>query len=359
MAKKSLGHIELHWTCPNCETVNPGLVKICEGCGAPQPEDVEFHQAERQELITDKEKLAKAKAGADIHCGFCGTRNPAGATHCSQCKADLSEGTKRKTGRVVGAFKTGPAQKIACPHCGTENLDTAKRCVNCGGSLHRPPEAKKGEAAPQPQAAAKPKPKRGRMAAIGTALLGVCATIYFIFFNTSTVSGVVQNVGWERSVPILEFLPVEYDDWQDELPSDAEVLSCDEREREVVSEPVANSKEVCGTPYTVDTGGGAAEVVQDCEYHVYDDYCTYTVLEWTPVDTVTLTGSDYSPVWPSPSITTEQQLGEQSETYTIMFSSEGKTYTYETEDFDLYMQADIGSTWELEVNALGVQSISQ
>lgn len=358
MAKKSLGHVELQWTCPNCETINPGLVKVCEGCGAPQPEDVEFHQPEHQELITDEEKLAKAKAGPDIHCGYCGTRNPAGATHCSQCKADLSEGAKRKTGRVVGAFKSGKAKKIACPHCGAENLETDKRCTQCGGSLQRPPEAKKAKAAPQPQAA-KTKSKKGGLIGIGAALLTACVSIYFIFFNTSTVNGEVLSVAWERSVPILEFLPVEYEDWQDEIPSEGEILSCDSREREVVSEPVANSEEVCGTPYTVDTGGGAAEVVQDCEYHVYDDYCSYSILEWTPVETATLSGSDFSPMWPSPSITSEQQLGEQSETYTIVFSADGKTYTYETEDFDLYMQADIGSTWELEVNALGVQSISQ
>jgi ribosomal protein L40E len=360
MAKKSLGHVELQWTCPNCKTVNPGLVKVCEGCGAPQPEDVEFHQAERQELITDEEKLAKAKAGADIHCGYCGTRNPAGATHCSQCKADLSEGVKRKTGRVVGAFKTGPVQKVACPHCGAENLDTARECVQCGGSLHRRPEAKKGGAVSLAQAAAKPKPKRGLFATIGTGLVAAGAAIYFIFFSTTTMTGAVQNAGWERSVPILEFLPVEYEDYHDEVPSDGEVLSCESRVREVVSEEVPNSEEVCGEPYTVDTGGGAAEVVQDCEYHVYEDYCTYTVLEWTPVDTVTLSGDDYSPVWPSPSITTEQRLGEQSETYTIVFNAEGKTYTYETDDYDLYMQAEIGSTWDLEVSALGaVQSISQ
>ena len=42
MAKKSLGHVELQWTCPNCETVNPGLVKVCEGCiiaSVPSKED--------------------------------------------------------------------------------------------------------------------------------------------------------------------------------------------------------------------------------------------------------------------------------------------------------------------------------
>lgn len=357
MAKKSLGHTELQWTCPRCETINPGLVKVCEGCGAPQPEDVEFHQPKHQELITDEEKLAKAKAGPDIHCAYCGTRNPAGATHCSQCKADLSQGTKRKTGRVVGAFKSGPAQKIACPHCGAENLETNKRCTQCGGSLKQIREVKK---AASQQQASKPKLSTGGMIGIGAALLLVCAAVYFLFIKTTTVSGDVQSVGWERSVPILEFLPVEHEDWWDEVPSDGEVVSCDSREREVVNEPVPNSEEVCGEPYTVDTGGGAAEVVQDCEYHVYDDYCTYTVLEWAPVDTVTFSGSDFSPVWPSPSITSEQQLGERSESYTIVFSADGKTYTYETEDVNLFMQADIGSVWNLEVNTLGaVQSIGK
>jgi ribosomal protein L40E len=358
MAKKSLGHVELQWTCPNCETVNPGLVKICEGCGAPQPADVEFHQPEQQEFITDEEKLAKAKAGPDIHCPYCGTRNPAGATQCSQCKGDLTGGIKRKSGRVVGAFKSGPVQKIICPHCGTENLETNTRCTQCGGSLKGQPEAEK--AAAKAKAEDKPKAKRGGLIGIGAGLLAACAAVYFIFFSTSTVSGEVQSVGWERSVPILEFIPVEHEDWQDQIPSDGEVLSCDSKEREVVSEPVANSKEVCGTPYTVDTGGGAGEVMQDCEYHVYDDYCTYTLLEWSPVDTVTLTGNDFSPVWPSPSITSDQQLGEQSETYTIVFDADGKTYTFETEDVNLFMRADIGSVWELEVNPLGgVQSIGQ
>ncbi len=39
-----------------------------------------------------------ASAGADIHCGFCGTRNPATATICSQCGADLKEGKARQAG---------------------------------------------------------------------------------------------------------------------------------------------------------------------------------------------------------------------------------------------------------------------
>ena len=136
MARKKLGHVELQWTCPNCGGINPGLEKTCQACGAPQPDDVEFEQASGQELITDEEKVAKAEAGADIHCPYCGTRNPAGVATCSQCGGDLSEGALRKAGRVVGAYKTGPIEMVPCPHCGAENPDTIVNCQQCGGGIH-------------------------------------------------------------------------------------------------------------------------------------------------------------------------------------------------------------------------------
>ena len=115
MARKKIGHIELQWTCPNCNGINPGSEKTCGSCGAPQPEDVVFEQAERQEIITDEEKIAQAEAGADIHCPYCGTRNPAGTEVCSNCGGDLVEGMVRESGRVVGAYKTGPAAQINPP----------------------------------------------------------------------------------------------------------------------------------------------------------------------------------------------------------------------------------------------------
>ena len=126
MARKTIGHVELQWTCPNCGGINPGPVKVCQSCGAPQPEDVKFEQAVRQELITDEEKLAQAEAGADIHCPYCGARNPAGAETCSQCGGDLVEGVQRESGQVVGAFVSGPEKIIKCPRCGAENSDVAK-----------------------------------------------------------------------------------------------------------------------------------------------------------------------------------------------------------------------------------------
>ena len=117
--------------------------------------------------------------------------------------------------------------------------------------------------------------------------------------------------------------------------------------------------EVSGTPYNVDTGGGYAEVIQDCEYHVYDNYCDYTVIEWGVVDTVVLNGTDYSPVWPEPVLGEDQRLGEErTEGYVILFDTDDKTYHYTTSDLDLFLQAQPGTTWTLNINSFGnVQSI--
>ena len=141
MPKETLGYVKLEWTCPKCNNRNPGPEKTCLSCGAPQPQDVQFVQAEQQELSQDEVLKKTAEAGADIHCAFCGTRNPAGASICSQCGADLKTGTRREAGRVVGAFKAGPAKQITCPSCGTMNPETALKCTQCGAQLQLKPAA--------------------------------------------------------------------------------------------------------------------------------------------------------------------------------------------------------------------------
>jgi DNA-directed RNA polymerase subunit RPC12/RpoP len=57
-----------------------------------------FELPNHQVLITDEAAKAKAAAGADIHCPYCGTRNPAGTKTCSHCGGDLTEG-KRESAR--------------------------------------------------------------------------------------------------------------------------------------------------------------------------------------------------------------------------------------------------------------------
>lgn len=354
MARKKIGHIELQWTCPNCGSLNPGSKGLCGNCGSPQPRDVKFEQPVRQEIITDQEKIKQAEAGADIHCPYCGTRNPSNAKVCKQCGGDLSTGLKRETGQVLGTFKVSLPGKIICPQCGTENPDTEKRCVSCGGSLA---QVLSSPSLP-PDRGTKPPMNKSRMIPFligGLAL--ICALLaIFIYFSsrTSGVVGVVQDVQWTRSIPIEALIPVEHQAWQDEIPSGGVIEVCRDEVRYVQDEPAPGAVEICGTPYTVDTGSGYGEVVQDCEYQVFDAFCTYTIEEWREVRHVSLSGSDYMPLWPDPQLQSGERQGENmSEDYQIIFVANGQTYTYNTSDFDLFQKAEIGSKWTLKINTFG------
>lgn len=355
MARKQIGYVELQWKCPRCGSLNPGPQQTCGNCGGPQPQDVKFQQAASQELIQDEAAKKAAAAGPDIHCPFCGTRNPAGTQTCRQCGGDLAEGTKREAGQVVGSFSfDAPKTTLKCPNCGAENPDTALSCQNCGASLAQEP----APAAPPAPAPAAQKGRPAWIFAVGVILvLAICGAItYYMFLarRTEASTGMVQSLRWERSIPIEALVAVEYEAWKDQIPQDAEVGGCRQEIRSVQSEPVPNSVEVCGTPYTEDTGSGYGEVVQDCEYQVYDDLCSYSVEEWREVDTAVLSGEDRSPAWPEPQLEQGQRVGEDaSETYTIVFRLGDELYTYSTSDFDLFQQAEAGETWTLNINSFG------
>ncbi len=357
MARKVKGYVELYWTCPHCGNENAGAHAYCTSCGSPQPPDVDFHQGGSRQLLTDAEQIRRAKAGADIHCGFCGTRNPAGTSTCVQCGADLKEGATRSAGKVVGGFSRGAVQPIECPNCGAMNAGTRSICGNCGAPL-APSRAPKA-AAPAKAAA---KPLNRSVFIIGAAVLvGMCALIYYLFIRTASVQGTVTDARWQRSVAIEAFGPVQLEDWRDQVPSDGYNLSCTQEVRNTQDQPPAagNYQEVCGTEYVVDSGNGSGEVVQDCQYQVYDDYCSYTEDAWAPVTTVAAEGSGLAARWPAPPIASDQRLGAQTESYACVFQAGGGSYTYTTQSFAEFQRCVLGSVWNLEVTgAGGVSSIS-
>lgn len=362
MAKKTLGYVELEWTCTRCGTVNPGTQKTCTNCGAAMGDQEQFELPEQQTLITEEEAKEKAAQGPDIHCPYCGTRNPGGAKTCSQCGGDLAGAQARQSGQVMGAYRDAPAPPVPCPACGTPNPAGAARCSNCGAALtaaHQP-----GGAPAQP-AAAKPTGKASsRTFIIVVAVLAVVclagALLLFSLFRTQEQTAVVQSVQWQRSVEITEERPVEHQAWMDQIPSGAQVGACQERQRSTQLEPAPNAVEVCGTPYTVDQGSGVGEVVQDCEYQVYDDWCEYTQLEWVVVAAPALQGADMNPQWPVVSLTSDQREGDRLEEYRVIFRSGDDTYTYSVESLGEFARFAPGSEWVVEVNALGgVSSVSE
>jgi hypothetical protein len=350
MTKQSLGFVELEWTCPFCSTRNSGRVKVCRSCGAAQPKDVEFHQAAEDKIVTDQEGLEMAQAGPDVHCPFCGTRNPAGAASCSRCGGDLTQGEKRQEGQVIGAKQSGPAEDIKCQFCGTLNSAENVKCKNCGAPLGKVER-------PKPQAAA-PSVKINPVFLIVGALLILLICGAFAFFmlrgsRTATSVARVSDVSWTRSIVVLGLAPVTMSAWDDEIPQNAQVNSCRQEEKGRSAFATENSQQIRGTPYIVDQGTGFGEVVQDCEYIVYDNFCEYTVVQLRPVGMVDETGSDLSPLWPEARLQQDQQLGERSETYEITFDVGGESHVYQTGSVQEFLQFQPGSEWDLEINGFG------
>ncbi len=353
MTKKTLGYVHLEWTCPNCQTRNPGPNSYCTGCGAPQPQDVEFEQAAEEKLVTDAEEIARAQAGPDVHCPYCNSRNPGNAKFCGACGGDLTEALARERGRVLGAHRDKAAEDLTCPSCGTANPATNRSCSNCGARLDQIPTP---TAAPvEPPLAPRPR-KWLPIAALlgGGALCAVAAIALFaLVIKTDQQTAQVSAVRWERSIPIEALALIEREDWYDQIPADAEVGSCRSEHRYTSDEPTSDSIEVCGTPYTVDTGSGFGEVVQDCVYEVYDDWCTYSAMDWQSFDVITLSGTDLQPRWPEIALADDQRAGEPTEEYEVTFLTDGETYTYAVEDASEFGQFAPGSAWILNVNALG------
>ena len=342
MAKKSLGFIQLEWTCPNCNSRNPGSTKTCENCGAPQPENVKFEAPAEKKFVEDENALKAAKAGADIHCGFCGTRNPATATTCSQCGGDLKEGKARESGRVMQTPDAAP-KSVKCNNCGTENPGSERVCSSCGKPLPRAEVPAPVASVTREAGAASQKSNRTLwiLGAVGGFLLLCCAAVVMMFFvPASSVSATVSNVEWKTFVPVQEVQAVNYSNERGSPPSDAYNISCNTK-----------SEEVCEDK-TVDQGNGYAEVVRECHTES-EQYCDYTVDEWKTVQTYTLNGNDMQPVYDTPSIANGQKLGTSSEELTVYFSTDKGEKTYTPSSVSEFQQFQIGSTWTLQMNVMG------
>jgi hypothetical protein len=341
--RRTVGYVENEWTCPNCDTRNKGSVKTCENCGAPQPDDVKFELPSEQKLVKDETKVKSAAAGADIHCGFCGTRNPGNAVTCSQCGGDLKEGQAREAGRIMQA-PPPPPKIIKCKNCGTENPGNNSVCSNCGAALPKPQAAQAittGTSSGVGQPAAK-KPTNWKLIGGIVAALALCCVVagFLFFFPSSSVEATVTNVHWETNVPVQEIREVDYSNERGSPPSDAYNVSCYD-----------DSREVCEQK-TIDQGNGFSEVVEECHTET-EQYCSYTVDEWTTIQTYTLDGNNLQPIYDSPNISSNQRIGDEGEEFAVTFSTDDGTETYSPGSVSEFQQFTIGSTWTLKMNALG------
>jgi hypothetical protein len=206
--------------------------------------------------------------------------------------------------------------------------------------------------------ASKPMSKGLRIGIIGGAavVLLACVLLFAIlnpWRSSEEVTGIVQGLSWSRSIEIEGLRDVSHEGWRDKVPADASLGRCTKKHHHTQDNPAPGAEEVCGTPYTVNTGTGHGEVVQDCQYKVYADWCTYTTQAWTRVDTVTVNGSDPLPRWPDPALNAQQRQGDRDESYQVLFDTGERTVTYRTSDPNAFSRFQVGSQWLLQVNARG------
>jgi hypothetical protein len=345
--RRSLGYVMLEWTCPNCSTRNPGPQKTCRSCGAPQPENVQFERAAEEKLVADQGAVSAAQAGADFICPYCSTRNRGDAQVCVQCGGDLAEARRRASGAELQPNAAPPS--LLCSNCGKENPSSSTSCSRCGAPLPRLAAPAAPASVPAASRAANaPAPGRpsGRkkwllVGGIGAALLICCiAAIVVFFIPTASLQARVTDVHWQTSVPVQAQREVQHNNEEGNPPGDAYDVSCHNETNQVCTEKV------------VDQGNGYGEKVQDCQ-DVTKNFCSYTVKEWQTIQTYTLDGHDYTPVYSQPSLSLDQRLGSQSVDYTVYFDTEKGQKTYSPSALDEFARFQPGSAWTLKLNTLG------
>lgn len=137
-----------------------------------------------------------------------------------------------------------------------------------------------------------------------------------------------------------EIRPVNYANKAGSPPSDAYNVSCRTEEREVCEEK------------TVDQGNGFAEIVQECRTQS-EQYCDYTLDEWTTIQTYDMRGSDNYPVYHEPSVAGGQRVEKDIQLMTVVFSTSEGEKNYAPGSVGEFQQFEMGGVWTLTMNAMG------
>jgi hypothetical protein len=201
-----------------------------------------------------------------------------------------------------------------------------------------------------------PSTRPGGLGIVPLILLGVVVLIgAFVLLGrrSSDAVGQVADFGWRRSIAVQALAPVEREAWFEQLPAGVEVIGCRKQVFQVVDQPVPGAREICGTPYVVDTGTGYGQKKQDCQYEVLADYCRYRTMAWVTAPPIVLEGRDLNPRWPAANLRATERAGGQTEEYFVVFQTADRQYTYTTRSLDEYLRLAQGGQWKLTINGFG------
>ncbi len=266
----------------------------CVGCGATRDKNVGFFLDEDAEEVTDEALLARARAGADWLCRFCGDSNTPDRGRCRNCGAEKGAAPSRAVTEVPP------------------------------GSPLPPPPAR---------AAATP-PSRRRfhpvVAGVLLALVALAVLAAYLGLRRTQETLTVAGFEWERHVAVEAWRTVREQAWEGGVPSGAQVVSRRQEVHHTERDQVGTRRVKSGHR---DLGNGFFEDVYRDEpiYRdrpVYRTRVTYDVDRWMPDRTVRSSGQDHAPRWPDPGLRSGEREASRGEKLVVVLSGK-KTYRME------------------------------
>ena len=266
----------------------------CQGCGATRDKDVAFFLDDDAEELTDEALLARARAGADWLCNFCGDSNSPDRDHCRNCGAEKGTAPSRVV-RDVPLVATRPTR-------------------------------------PGPVAAASSSPRRFHPAVVGVllALVALAVLAAYLGLRRSEETLTVAGFEWERHVAVEAWRTVREQAWEGGVPGSARVVSRRSEVHHTERDQVGTRRVKAGHR---DLGNGFFEdVYRDepvyRERPVYRTRVSYDIQKWVPDRTVRDSGQDHAARWPDAGLRPGEREASRSEKLVVVLSGR-RTYRME------------------------------
>lgn len=305
-----------YWDCVACNKKRiEGPQATCPQCGIPRGPTIQFYTDDSAPVVEDPELIARARAGADWNCRFCGADNRAGHIDCQQCGAG-PDGTKRRQEEYIPQIAPKPAQK-----------KSSSAFVILFGIL---------------------------------AVLGF--GIWFLFIRTTALMMTVESATWVKTLQIEELKNQRSEAWADEVPKGAREISRTTRERtkEVQDgvEKVKVGKKNLGNGMFEDVYEEKPKLVKK---KVSEPWVTYEIESWIKGEPRTNKSTDgKEPA--NPTVAEGPRLrvkDRENELDLDLRGSNGKTYDYtidlakEASPADVVRTYKVGEKFKAEVTTAG------
>jgi len=320
------------WDCRACGHKRiDGPLEKCTGCGQPRDRHVEFYTDDDAAVVEDPEMIARARAGADWRCKYCGAENRAGIMDCHQCGAG-PDGSKRREEQYIP---------------------------------NQPGAAVPGAAVPGALSPATPA-KKSNALVILLIVLGVIgalgAGVWFLFLRTTEEKVEVTSVAWQKTLQIEERRVETLKAWANEVPKGAKVLKREQKPREKKVKDGTKKVKVGKK----DLGNGMFEDIYEekpkfTTKKVDDTWVTFEIEKWVKgkkLKDETKDGSE--PDKPKFTKSKKKRAGKRENKLVIgLKDGEGEKYTYELDLSDVknpkkeVASFKKGDKYTAEVNTVG------